>query len=207
VDQAVKAQAISLRRSGLFDQDFDFFYHFIDLEPEVAQGYIVPENGYKQKVIHDFGEIDVLAFAFVEQQRKLLFTNDGSHGAHRSEIPGGQCRQRVDIVANLTVIEVDDDISGHVDEKHGLYAQRHQIGGQGFFQTVQLFLIQDIRQCPFLLDKSALSRVTGHRGNSRTGEVRVLSSRFTVTVAVLLPVERMKCNSALVATAGSIIRK
>jgi hypothetical protein len=37
--------------------------------------------------------------------------------------------------------------------------------------------------------------------------VRLLTRWLTGTVAILLPFEQLQCNSALVATAGSIIRK
>jgi hypothetical protein len=47
-----------------------------------------------------------------------------------------------------------------------LYAQRHQIGGQRFFQTVKLFLIQDIRQCLYLLAESGLSQPVSYGGNA-----------------------------------------
>ena len=55
--------------------------------------------------------MDILFFAFMEEQRELILTDDFSHGADGTEIAGGQGCQRVNIVLLFAIIQIGNDIS------------------------------------------------------------------------------------------------
>ena len=64
--------------------------------------------------------MNVFILAFMKQQGKIIFTDYGSHGADCPKITRGQGGQGIYIMAYLTIVEIRDDIPGHVDENHAL---------------------------------------------------------------------------------------
>jgi hypothetical protein len=109
-------------------QDFlDFFNRFSDFEPQEAQGEIVAEQGDEKKFGQYLAEMDVLLFAFMEQQGKLALPDDFRHGADRAEISSRQSGQRIDVVLVIAVIEAGDDIAGHVDQENTVDTDINQI--------------------------------------------------------------------------------
>ena len=62
--------------------------------------------------------MDIFLFAFMEQQRKFIFTDDFGHCADSAEIACRQGRQRLTIMLFFPIIEVGDDVAGHINQKN-----------------------------------------------------------------------------------------
>ena len=54
----------------------------------------------------------------MKQQRKLIFADDFGHCADSTEIAGRQSRQRINIMLFFPIVQVGDDVAGHIDQKN-----------------------------------------------------------------------------------------
>jgi hypothetical protein len=88
--------------------------------------------------------MDVLLLAFVKQQGELVLSDDFGHGAYGAEISRGERRQRVNVMLLFAVVQIGDDVPGHVDQEDTPDAVVDQLRFKNILDPVELFLIKRV---------------------------------------------------------------
>jgi hypothetical protein len=147
---ALAERLSDLERQKRFQYGFQLLDRIGNLQSQKPQRNIVAENGNQQKLSRYFVKMDIFFFSLMKQQRKLIFADNLGHCADSAEIAGRQGRQRINIMLLFPIIQVGDDVAGHIDQKNTADPIFNKILLQNILYSIELFLTQCVRQLPLL---------------------------------------------------------
>ena len=57
----------------------------------------------------------------MEKQREFIFTDNFGHRADSTEVAGCQGSQRINVMLFLAIVQIGNNITGHIDYKNTLH--------------------------------------------------------------------------------------